>query len=43
MKCTDENAPRGKKYIFVTHIIRNGRTIYASEYGLKAFRILVDA
>ena len=42
MKYTDKNAPAGKKYIFVTHITRNGRMIYASEYGLKAFRILVD-
>ena len=40
---TYEAPPAGKKYIFVTHITRNGHTIYASQYGLKAFRILVDA
>lgn len=43
MKYANDSAPIGKKYVFVTHITRNGRTIYASEYGLKAFRILVDA
>ncbi len=43
MKYADNPTPVGKKYIFVSHFTRNGRTIYASEYGLKAFRILVDA
>lgn len=33
----------GKKYIYVAYITRNGRRVYPSEYGLKAFRILVDA
>ena len=29
-------------YVFVKYItLRNGRRIYASSYGLKAFRILV--
>jgi len=36
------NPPLGKKFIFVKYITRGGRRIYASEYGLKAFRILVD-
>ena len=35
--------PAGKRYVFVKYITRDGRRIYASEYGLKAFRILVDA
>lgn len=30
------------KYIFVKWITRNGRRVYASQYGLKAFRIWVD-
>ena len=40
---TYEAPPAGKKYIFVTRITHNGHTFYASQYGLKAFRILVDA
>lgn len=29
------------KYIFVKYITVNGRRIYASDYGYKAFRIKV--
>ena len=29
------------KYIFVKHITKNGRKIYAHQYGLQAFRIKV--
>ncbi len=43
MKSTFEAPPPGKKYIYVTHYTRNGHTYYASHYGLKAFRFLVDA
>lgn len=32
---------KSKKYIFTKYITVNGRRIYASEYGLKAFRIEV--
>lgn len=33
---------KDKDYIFVAYItLRNGRRIYAKQYGLKAFRILV--
>jgi hypothetical protein len=35
--------PLGKKEIFVRWITRNGRRVYASQYGLQAFRIIVDA
>lgn len=38
-----ETAPPGKKYIWTTWITKHGRRIYASQYGLRAFRILVDA
>ncbi len=31
-----------KKYIFTKYITIKGRRIYASEYGLKAFRIEVN-
>ena len=31
-----------KKYIFTTYITINGRKIYASEYGKKAFKIEVN-
>ena len=41
-KRTYEPAPAGKHYIFVRYITRNGKTIYASQYGLRAFCILVD-
>ena len=30
-----------KKYIFTKYITVSGRRIYASDYGLKAFRIEV--
>ena len=31
-----------KEYIYVAYItLRNGQRIYAKQYGLKAFRILV--
>ena len=43
MRKTQNTAPAGKKYVFVKYITRNGRIIYASQYGLKAFPILVDA
>jgi hypothetical protein len=36
-------APEGKKWVFVTYVTRNGKRVYASWYGKKAFRILVDA
>lgn len=35
-------APEGKHYIFRKWIHRNGKIVYASEYGLQAFAILVD-
>lgn len=35
--------PPGKKWVFVKWITRNGKRVYASEYGKNAFRILVDA
>lgn len=38
-----DNPPAGKKYVFVPYMTRNGRVIYASTYGHRAFRILVDA
>lgn len=35
--------PPGKREIFVASIrTRKGKRIYAHQYGLKAFRILVD-
>jgi len=37
------STPPGKREIFVASIrTRNGKRIFASSYGLKAFRILVD-
>ena len=30
-------------YIYTTYITRNGKRIYAKEYGLKPFRIAVPA
>ena len=37
-------APPGKKWIYVRSIRhKSGKRLYASNYGLKAFRILVDA
>jgi hypothetical protein len=29
------------EYVYTTYITRGGRRIYASEYGLKAFRLKV--
>lgn len=41
---TDRGAPPGYKYVFTTYITaRSGKRIYASWYGLRAFRILVPA
>ena len=35
--------PPGKRELFVASIrTRSGKRIYARQYGLKAFRILVD-
>lgn len=35
-------APEGKRYIFRPWITINGKIIYAWQYGIKAFPILVD-
>jgi len=35
--------PPGKKWVFVKWITKDGKRLYASSYGKKAFRILVDA
>lgn len=35
-------APEGKRYIFRRWIKINGKIVYASQYGIKAFPILVD-
>lgn len=40
---TSTPAPEGKKWVFVKWITRDGKRVYASWYGKKAFRILVDA
>ena len=37
------STPPGKKWVFVKWITKNGRRVYASTYGKRAFRILVDA
>lgn len=38
----NDNRKDGVKYIYVAFItLRNGKRIYASQYGLKAFRIAV--
>lgn len=34
--------PPGKRAIYVKWITRNGRRVYASQYGLQAFRIWVS-
>ncbi len=34
--------PPGKKVVFVKWITRRGRRVYASQYGLQAFRIWVN-
>jgi hypothetical protein len=36
-------APEGKKWVFVKWTTCNGKRIYASWYGKKAFPMLVDA
>lgn len=35
--------PAGKRVVWRAFITRKGRRIYASQYGLRAFPILVDA
>ena len=40
---THNPAPLGKKWVCRPWITRNGKRIYASSYGLKAFCFLVDA
>ncbi len=35
-------APKGKRYIFRTSTTINGKVVYAWQYGIKAFPILVD-
>lgn len=35
-------APKGKRYIFGTSTTINGKVVYAWQYGIKAFPILVD-
>lgn len=35
--------PAGKRVIWRPWITRNGKRIYASQFGLRAFPILVDA
>jgi hypothetical protein len=34
--------PLGKRYVYRPWITKNGKRIYASYYGLRAFPILVD-
>lgn len=34
--------PAGKRLIWRPYITKNGKRIYASAYGLRAFPILVD-
>lgn len=36
-------APPGKQWKFVKWVTKNGKRVYASWYGKKAFLILVDA
>jgi hypothetical protein len=44
MSFLNRECPAGYKEIFVTRItLRNGRVLYASSYGLRAFRIFVKA
>ncbi len=40
---TYRTVPEGKKLIFRKWRIINNKRVYASEYGLKAFPIIVDA
>ena len=35
-------APEGKRYIFRPWTTINGKVVYAWQYGIKAFPILVD-
>lgn len=35
-------APKGKRYVFRPWITINGKVVYARQYGIKAFPILVD-
>lgn len=35
--------PDGKRVIWRPWITKNGKRIYASQYGLRAFPIIVDA
>ena len=37
-----EPAPKGKRYIFRPYKTVDGKRVYAYEYGLKAFPMLVD-
>jgi hypothetical protein len=38
----DETAPEGYKVVYTTFItLRNGKRLYASTYGRKAWRLLV--
>lgn len=34
--------PPGKRWVYVKWITKNGKRLYASSYGMKAFRFLVD-
>ena len=38
-----EEVPPGKRLIFRPFTTKNGKRIYASQFGLRAFPILVDA
>lgn len=38
---TKKKVPPGKRLIFRAWITRNGKRVYASQYGLKGFPILV--
>lgn len=35
-------APKGKRYIFRPWTTINGKVVYAWQYGIKAFPILID-
>lgn len=42
MKAEPKPAPPGFHYVYTAYItLRNGKRLYASAYGLKAFAILV--
>lgn len=36
------SCPKGKRYIFRPWTTINGKVVYAWQYGIKAFPILVD-